>query len=355
MHCKAPIKGLTINVNGRIRMCCTDDETLHMNVPISEVDDLYEFFHSNYMFKIRQTMEKQGLDYPACWMCKTTTAREVMSSYNERFQPHDNTVALEYLELSASNTCTQSCVMCIPKFSSSLTKLHHKNDKILDAKNWQASEEDIQKILKILPKIKILFLKGGEPFADKNNLRFLQNIPSIRRLRISSNGHNVPDEFISALKIIKYSPTQPKIGMTFSVDGSDKIYEWVRGDDYEEVMWNIQSFYEKTRIEYNVYQSLTAFTLPSYIEDTEKHQSMYGCRSVDYENIVEEYSSPRMYPQHYLDKFDLKLKTYSDEYKRELAPKWKWKIDMFNAHRGFDIRDHVPELEMIEKELERVK
>lgn len=349
MHCKAPIKGLTINVNGRIRMCCTDDETLHMNVPISEVDDLYKFFHSNYMFKIRQTMESQGLDYPACWMCKKTTARDVMSSYNQRFQPHDNTVELEYLELSASNTCTQSCAMCIPQFSSSLTKLHNKHQNI-KYKNWSMSEADVEKVLKIIPQLKILFLKGGEPFADKNNIKFLKAVRPSTKLKITSNGHNISEDFLNIINDMSND-----LLITFSIDGSDEIYDWVRGDDYDDVMWNIQEFYAKTKREYNIFQSLTAFTLPTYQEDTKKHSDLVGCANVDHNSIVEEYSSPKMYPQYYLDKFNLGLQTYSDEYKRELAPKWKWKIDMFNAHRGFDIRDHVPELEMIEKELERVK
>ena len=348
MHpCPASRKSILINPDGRLRMCCTD--WYHMREHISEVDDLEEYFYSDKMKDIRYRMDREGMDYEPCQECKSGRASFVMDGYINRHKKDPSSVNIEYVEITPSNVCTQTCVMCIPEYSSKLTSLWNKN-KIGNFKNYVMPEKDFNKILKIVPMATTVFLKGGEPFADKKNLKIINSMGHNTKLMISSNGHSIPENFQSALMRFK-EERNGKISIQFSIDGSDKVFSWVRGDDYDEVKWNMESFYIKSEQEYQVFQSVTCFTLPTIIEDSKR--IFIGCNKIYNMNIVDDWSSPKMYPQEYLDKFDMNIKAYSPEEKRRLGSRYKFMVKMFNEERGFDIYDYVPDLHLIDKEISK--
>ena len=346
MHpCPASRKSILINPDGKLRMCCTDLH--HMREHISQVDDLEEYFYSDKMKNIRYKMDDEGMDYKPCEECKSGRTSFVMDGYIDRHEKDPSTVNIEYVEITPSNICTQTCVMCIPEYSSKLTSLWKKNN-ISNYKNYVMPEKDFNKILKIVPMATTVFLKGGEPFADKKNLKIINNMNENALLMISSNGHSIPQDFQNALTSF-IEDRNGKVNVQFSIDGSDEVFKWVRGSDYEEVKWNMESFYVKNKQHYDIFQSVTCFTLPTIIEDSKRF--FIGCKNIYNMNIVEDWSSPKMYPQEYLDKFDMNIKSYSAEKKKSLGPRYKFMVQMFNKERGFDIYDYVPDLHLIDKEI----
>ena len=65
-------------------------------------------------------------------------------------------------------------------------------------------------------------------------------------LMISSNGHSIPQDFQNALTSF-IEDRNGKVNVQFSIDGSDEVFKWVRGSNYGEVKWNIESFYVKNK------------------------------------------------------------------------------------------------------------
>ena len=227
MHpCPASRKSILINPDGKLRMCCTD--RYHMREHISEIDDLEKYFYSDRMKEIRHKMDKEGIDYEPCHECKSGRASFVMDGYINRHKKDPSTVNIEYVEITPSNICTQTCVMCIPEYSSKLTSLWKKNN-ISNYKNYVMPEKDFNKILKIVPMATTVFLKGGEPFADVRNLRILNKLAEVNpycNVSIVSNMHTITPESMQIIKKI------PNLKVYASIDGVGKVYDWIRGGNF---------------------------------------------------------------------------------------------------------------------------
>ena len=133
-------------------MCCTDG-TRHLNTNLRDIDSLHEFFYNGEKYSnLRKDFESYNLlDYAACFACHRSTKgfTTEIDNYNERFRP-TTIPKLRQLEVTTSNVCNQTCVMCTPYFSSSHVKLH-KIGKVMTM-----SDNDLNKVYKVLPDIEIL-------------------------------------------------------------------------------------------------------------------------------------------------------------------------------------------------------
>lgn len=274
MYCKINNYGMTINPDGNVVVCCSNDRDWSLG-HISEIDDLNEHWkHHPDMIKLRnddvETMNK------ACEYClrvsKTTHSR--WHNLNESYQ-HDhirNDGEIRFLEFTTSNICNQTCVTCSSYFSS---KWRNLEEELLDLGFLQEAKihggtgfgtyghpisriegKNLDKIIKLLPQLDEIYVKGGEPFADKNNFTIIEELLKKNpdcKISITTNLSKIPQDFIDLFK--KYGG-RPYLSV--SMDGVYDVYEYIRSTPFEQTVNNIKHWYSETgkRVNVGTYYSI---------------------------------------------------------------------------------------------------
>lgn len=374
--CKAPYSGLTVNPTLDIVQCCVDQWWLDGKPPnLRDVNLKDYFYNSQEMIDRREQFLKPHDQVERCKICsqqwKAGEEHIVADFYNQR-NPED-VAKFRFLEVTTSNTCNQACVMCFPNFSTKLAKIWRAKQKedpefVQEhlGKTYSEQElspsfmvdEDLEKIYEVLPGLTTLFLKGGEPFADKNNLKILRRANKETVIDIISNGSSIPDEFIKELKRFD------EVHIGFSIDGTDDIFEWIRGSKYKKSIDNMERFFQETGQVYKINVAVQIMNLHGFTDLLEDASELEGLTRIEFNNIVTnpEFLSARMWPQSYIDKavsefeevrswYDLTIhsnlhtiKSFEDDKRKELTPKLLQRIKMYNQLRGIDITKINPKL-----------
>ena len=260
MLCEAPFLGITIDPAGNINMCCNTMDRQQFDTKITDIDDLEKFFKGKQYERLRKKMANLGMERikncEVCWIVNQGLEAEV-TNYHRRAKdiaqggipglsapnPHksfkiEDPVELQYLEMTTSNVCNQTCVMCDSFFSTKWKKIEHNFKRTIHP-TFSMSDESVDKILKVLPKLKILQIKGGEPFADKNNLKILTKLALVNpdcRVILVSNFQHIPDEWWPVLMALNC------LQVGASVDGTYEMFNWIRGGSFDKVTENIKEF-----------------------------------------------------------------------------------------------------------------
>ena len=191
--CKAPVTSMTIDPTGLVTLCCnfnnghsTDIQKTLPSMYVKDIADLNEFFLKEYQVfnYINKTHGWEAL--PECSECVVQKISKVPTTkgwydnvLNKPYEHYDKNLKLRLLEVTSSNICNQMCAMCAPYFSTKWVKNINKiwpNRPHSNEKASYLNQEDVDKIVRIIPRLEVLMLKGGEPFADQNNLKFLRII-----------------------------------------------------------------------------------------------------------------------------------------------------------------------------------
>ena len=356
--CTAPFVGIVVDPMLNIQMCCSDT-TRHFKTNLKNVHSLRNFFYSSSQYqKLRADVNKYSLaEFKPCSNCHIAKDgfTSEMDAFNKKF-PNPYPIKLRYLEVTTSNVCTQTCVMCVPLYSSALVKLRGEGQVV------SMTDEDLRKIFEVLPDLETLTIKGGEPFADQKNLKILEELykvnPTISNVTIVSNGTHIPIKFQEMLAKFK------NIELSISVDGVDEVYQWHRGSPYSKTVDSLNKFYHNTSIAYSIQSVVTVYNLPSISNNAKRYfKDFIGLRNVNNSNIVMDppYVSPRLYNDNDLfymcgnvrfnqnivcPEYNLgidKIVSYSLEDLQMYHPKFKTHTDFYNKVRGFNILDYVPE------------
>ena len=368
--------GLTINPDGSIVLCCVSSQNKLAH--ISEIDDLNQFYNSSLFNYIREKMKSGLLPTETCQACNF--AREqghtaaIDSWVREKIKWTSDDIdyhTISFLEFAPSNICNQNCVMCGSFYSSKwveweldaiedgLTfRFKEKHQYVTNFHNevWSMDDKDLQKIYDVLPNVKRINLKGGEPFADKRNYDLIRHCMKLKNPPIISSTTNfssIPNEIMDL--ICDY----PKFLVGVSIDGTDKVYEWVRGASYQQTIDNCHTYMKKSGRSPLITSTPTLYTLYSlndYMSEMKdlgfKALQFMWCASPKYVSVEAEENI-----EYYNEKHRKFLKTYDQVkvinpenlYKRKYDVSIKkshvrdW-IEFMNKKRGFDIRDHVLEL-----------
>lgn len=403
--CTLPWSGLTINPDGNLVVCCSSVKPVIKH--ISEIEDLQEFFTRSIEYMEMRQQFQNNVFPKYCFTCEFKKSRGLsapidtwtLGTVPDNDPPknlHDSGMPILYLDLSLSNVCNQTCTMCGPLYSSKWYDLEKKIQKektgiesiegregrLIEGEKaslHRLSEQDFQKILKVLPTVEVIQLKGGEPLVEKRNFVIMaeaarQKAPP--RISITTNLSIVSDD---AWRAIEEYP-KGRLNITISLDGIGKQYEWVRGGDYNLTMKNILRVCKTGhRICARMSPTLqSSFNIPEQIatisDNTDIKQIQIGLVTSPM------YASNRLIPQNMLSDLQDKLKdtisyynskgidvdqpdnfykvrcinTLADKlkmsqedaekfYQQKLYQAKLW-TDFFNKQRGINIQDHVPEL-----------
>lgn len=282
-YCNMPYYGMTIHSNGDLGICCVQNREFNYG-HISETEDLYDTWinHDN----IQKLRYEDGEDRQKA--CGTCLKQVRCGTRNRWHEINDITILngkkafshwqeipidgkIRYLEFTASNICNQACSSCSSFFSTKwipLEKQALETGLPLDEwknsveggynsfgyKQYRMNDEDIKKIFKILPDLHILYIKGGEPFADQMNFQVLEELIKVNskcKVMITSNVSKIPQKFINILKKVSF------VGLSCSIDGIDETYKYIRSTPFNTTIENIKRWHDsnikgRVNVSYNI-------------------------------------------------------------------------------------------------------
>jgi radical SAM protein with 4Fe4S-binding SPASM domain len=378
--CPAPFTGLTINPQGRIVLCCASHVPIaHMN----NIESLESFYNSSQMQYYRDTFynnKEQEVLKMECSSCqrkekygihnRMDTLRNSYQYKNINKDYITSNKVIRYLEFTTSNICNQACAMCGPEFSSKWVSLERATDPT--AKNYVMPDNNIQQIIDVLPGLEHLIIKGGEPFADDNNLLILEHLNKVNptcAVKIISNCSNITN---SMLEILKERAKMKPVKIIASVDGIDDLYYWIRSTKFDKTIETLEKIYNATNIPMDINITISLYNIYNLIEIFEFFYNRPYIHIVIAADAVQwpRYASPSMLPAKEIEQIKTNilnrivsnghifqgltirwnvnnLKSYKDidegiydEYYPQVA---KW-IDKMDKIRGTNLYDIVPQL-----------
>lgn len=320
--CAVPFGAITIGPGGELKVCC---RTTEWPSHISKWENLNDWFNGAYLENIRYEF-KNNLWPSACKKCKFQADQGITPQkdlfYFNQTPVGDNPTAkkkqIHFLEFTPSNLCNQTCVMCGSGYSSKWYSFDKKaveqgltfrarDDGLtnIHRKPYQMSEEDFQKVLDILPNVKTLSLKGGEPFAEPRNIKILQhcikhNI-NLDRLFVTSNIHAIQDSTWDYLTFLKRRGCN--IIISCSLDGTGKTYEWIRSTPFDKTIDNLQKGFKLIgRESFVVLMTVCLYNFFDVNKDTHFWLNKMNVRKLCYNYVYgPSYVSPSLMPSNLID------------------------------------------------------
>lgn len=240
IECKFITNGIAIGYDGVVKPCCiwkSDSEWKNEN-HYSTID--IESWHSSPLMRKKQEMLAQDSWPSNCSSCKyyesnnrTDSMRGNGNSAYSHYSESDLT-----LEIRPGTVCNLACQSCWPEASSRVANFYHRAGILNRADLNSKSIVDFEFLAPVKQRIRDVVILGGEPFYDKNCLRFLswaiKNLNA--NILIFTNGLYIDYDFIE-----KY---QSKITLVFSLDAVGRHAEYIR---YGSVWQTIEENYLRCR------------------------------------------------------------------------------------------------------------
>lgn len=275
--CVVPFVQLNTRGKGDARVCCSitgiergipkdlvldelNQENYNAQTPVYNLqnDAIADLWNSKFMRDFRMKMLR-GEHIPACEFCHRMEASGLTSKRigkNKRFKEKTLPLLQKYYErngyvdimpqwweIRLSTKCNLSCIMCTPGLSSMMYKEYSKWEKegkiipmmqgALDiakesGEEYLSSSKYFKKqIMDNLEHCLFMEFRGGEVFADKPSIKFIDSIGDTAHaknieLDISTNATLITPEVVDVLNKFKGGT------LRFSIDSFDKEDEYIR-------------------------------------------------------------------------------------------------------------------------------
>lgn len=364
---------MTIDPTGLVTLCCNFDnghhKTFNRTLPltyIKDIENLNEFFLKEYQMYnyVNKTHGWEAL--PECSECVVQKMKKVSVTKNwyedifkQSYNHYDKNLKLRLLEVTSSNICNQMCATCAPYFSTKWVKNISKVFPTRPHDNESArylNQDDVDKIVRIIPQLEVLMLKGGEPFADQNNLKFLKAVLSAdspMKIIIVSNMHEMSNAFLDT--IIEIKKQGHDVGISASIDATGDLYDWVRDGPWQKTRDTCAKFFDAVGTGISINSTVSCFTFP-YMNEIYNELNQYGWSgNINMNNIVRDpsYCSPSVFKQEFIDDVisncivpgwkDKYIKSFDD--REAQAKRTVDYINRFNNVRTKKFLDIKPEFE----------
>ena len=262
MDCKFLNHGIAIGYDSVIKPCCewSRDPEWNDHNHISKID-LVTWHDSKSLRDAREQLEN-NIWPDSCIRCSRSESlnrgsmRQDGQSAYDQYQQGDIT-----LEIRPGSVCNFACQTCWPMASTRVANFHHQAGLIDIKQVVSPSIDDYEFLSPIAHRIRDLVILGGEPFYDKNCLKFLHwashNLTS--RITLFTNGSAVDWDWVDQYP--------GKIVMVFSIDAVEKPAEYIRfGTDWTIVEQNLQRAQDHPSVELRVNITQTVYNY-YYISD----------------------------------------------------------------------------------------
>jgi len=277
--CILPFIHVATTTEGNVRLCCkvnrkkvaVKDNNEKFNIASDSISDIW---HSNYFKEIREKIlqDERLPECAICWAEEENFDKEWTEVGPKQFLPSkrmkenvkwkeelntsfDEIVQdpkIAYFDIRLNNLCNLKCRMCWPQFSSQIVK-EQKHFQDNDQDTWYNDLnfnkiEDISLFWKSLENhifdVNEITFVGGEPtlhdemydlldtFVEKG---YSKNIT----LKMTTNLTNLQNRLLKVLPLFK------KVIFNVSLDGTDKVNEYIRfPSDWKSIMNNLDKLLE---------------------------------------------------------------------------------------------------------------
>jgi hypothetical protein len=245
-----------IDTNKGVKPCCNWTGQYWGNLNSNTIEEIR---NTELVKKLQQDM-LDGIWNPGCVRCKE---REDKSGTSVRQNVYNNVPAnfegkILDLEYNSTNTCNLACVMCSPAWSSHWVEFKKRHgwaewkDKpglffppqtILPI-DMKVAENFINQV--DLSEIQTVWLKGGEPFLNKENILLFEHLDKLGILPnvdvwLTTNGTTYNDKLLDLLAKSK------TVSITVSIDGPGELNRYIRWSDTDHEISNSENLIETSR------------------------------------------------------------------------------------------------------------
>ena len=379
--CYIPFHGFCIDPSGWLTYCCMDHPKenfltrnrfrTHEPQHIEEIEDLQKWWEETYEPVWQAYMEnKQESLYP-CYRCFSKDAMKgkwpVKQSYDHNLKRGKikwdfdfSNPKVRFLEYTISNICNQMCVMCSGRCS---TQWHDFDEQFgrQKGKLTRISNKSIDKIKKLVPNLDVIYVKGGEPFADIKNMEILEHVAETNpdcSIYMTSNIQSITKKNFNILKKLK------NVNIHASIDGIYEVYNWIRGGNFDNMVENAKKIYYECGHQIQPSTTITIYNFFSLDKIVKHFNSEPYVKWQQCYNVVDwpAWSSIRHLPQ---DLFEDTMNYYKEtlteyegvnlgnlfevenKFSKDIMSDAKKYTETMNSIRGANITDYVPELKKL--------
>jgi len=373
MFCKHPHTGVTIGPDGSVNVCCINMMWEGKIANLKDIDNLTTLYNESELLNLMRQGDTETINT----VCHNCINRERQGFTSRRQRYNENNYAcddkIRYLEITTSNICNQTCSTCRSLFSSKWKELDDEANKLFSFRSpgrdtFRMPQSDIQKVIDVLDDLECLCIKGGEPFADKDNFEILKRLSEVNpecNIIITSNLAKIPNIFMPVLK--KFN----NIEISASIDGVGDVYEWIRSSPFEQTVNTMEKLYAETGITVSIavtmslYNAYRLWDIVEYFVDCEYANSINFVKFIDgpYYNIAD--IIPVSERVNIVNAFKNKIDSLSDIQKSKviadaiynfpnannsdkvnLEHTKQW-IDYMNGVRNMNLYECIPELKKV--------
>lgn len=260
MHCKLIKHGLAISYDHVIKPCClwSYDKTWGEQHTIKNTD-LGTWHSSHSIVEIQKQFDNSTwpTNCSACANLEQEKRNNSVRGYaNRAYKDYDNDDIT--LEIRPGSVCNFACQTCWPEASSKVAYFYRQAGLANELASY--SIDDFAFLNPVASRIRNVVLLGGEPFYDKNCLKFLAWAAEHLQAPITmyTNGSVIDWELVSRFKF--------PITLSFSIDATGRPAEYVRfGTVWDEVYANYKRAHNTPNVNVRANITSSAYNL-HYIE-----------------------------------------------------------------------------------------
>lgn len=218
----------------------------------AEFNTLAELESSTWLADVKHKMKNDS--WPKeCVRCQTAESigNKSIRQHAVDDHPRNSSIRSDYILLSGvlDNICNSACQTCNENLSTKIGSLKSKNYIKINNSN-RINQLPLDRITRI-------DINGGEPSASPNYLKLLDQLPpNVKYLRLNTNGSRV----MTALP--KLIDRGVKITVTVSLDGIDRIHDYVRWPiKWKDVEQTINTYQTMGVHELNTWTTVSALNI----------------------------------------------------------------------------------------------
>ena len=254
--CHAPWMHIYVNPDAKLMPCCLFDDE-NYDFPNLNDTPLEEALNHPKLVELRKQFLNNEMP-KGCYRCEAQISinqqpyKTKMTNLSlDKHQPNscnsDGTIDLKtleptYLDIRFGNLCNLKCRTCSRDFSSAIAQEHNKmfnrNLKVLHSLDQDA----IDKIYEKLHSVQNIYLAGGEPLLEENNVRLLEYLIEHNLKPMLCYNTNLTTITFKNKNYFDLWKHFPNIDLTVSIDGYGEVNDYIRfGSTYQTILDNIET------------------------------------------------------------------------------------------------------------------
>ena len=307
--CTIPFVSLVVNTDGAIRPCCMIKGQYHQlkktdGTKYTIKDNLNDAWNSDEMRRMRMAMIN-GEKLEGCNVCylqessgRTSNRQYSNGEWVTKLTEQEITnridqaivnggeidYSIAYLDLRLGNLCNLKCRMCSPFNSSQIAKEHldleqrdpaykvvwassfgNFNPNFNDIQEWFDRDVLWDQIIDMIPKLKKVYMTGGEPTLINNNFKFMQECINRGRrdmlLFFNTNCTNVNKKFINLISQFG------RVNINASIDGVGAVNEYIRApSNWELISKNVETLARMPNVNLGVTPTVQVYNIFNLID-----------------------------------------------------------------------------------------